>query len=171
MIVVDHSRTQTFEEGAKPMLKQRLFMRKALTLFAFLLIASWSASTAIAQEKKSLYQRLGGYDALAAVTDDFIGRLATNKQLERFFGGLSDDSKGKLRQHVLNLLCQTTGGPCIYTGRDMKTTHKGLSITGADWDASVKDLNATLDKFKVPKTERDEVLAAISGLKKDIVEK
>lgn len=153
------------------MLKQRVLMKTFLSLFAFLLIASWSASTTVAQEKKSLYQRLGGYDALAAVTDDFIGRLAADKQLARFFPGLSDDSKARLRQHVLNLLCQTTGGPCIYTGRDMKTTHKGLGISEADWTASVADLNATLDKFKVPKPERDEVLAAISGLKKDIVEK
>lgn len=153
------------------MLKQRSFTKMLLPLFAFLVLVSWSASTAVAQEKKSLYERLGGYDALAKVTDDFIGRLAADKQLARFFPGLSDDSKAKLRQHVLNLLCQTTGGPCIYTGRDMKTTHKGLGITEADWTASVADLNATLDKFKVPKTERDEVLAAISGLKKDIVEK
>ena len=153
------------------MQKQRILVKTVLPLFAFFLIATWSASTAVAQEKKSLYQRLGGYDALAAVTDDFIGRLAADKQLARFFPGLSDDSKAKLRQHVLNLLCQTTGGPCIYTGRDMKTTHKGLGITEADWTASVADLNATLDKFKVPKAEHDEVLAAISGLKKDIVEK
>ena len=153
------------------MLKHRSFKRTILPLFAFLLVASWSATSAVAQDKKSLYQRLGGYDALAAVTDDFIGRLATNKQLTRFFGGLSDDSKGKLRQHVIDLLCQTTGGPCVYTGRDMKTSHKGLGITEADWEASVKDLNGTLDKFKVPKQERDEVLAAVSGLKKDIVEK
>lgn len=153
------------------MFKHRTFKKVILPLFVFLMIASWSASTATAQDKKSLYLRLGGYDALAAVTDDFIGRLATNKQLTRFFGGLSDDSKAKLRQHVIDLLCQTTGGPCVYTGRDMKTSHKGLGITEADWEAAVKDLNGTLDKFKVPKAERDEVVAAISGLKKDIVEK
>ena len=153
------------------MLKQRSFTKTVLPLLALLLIATWGSSTAMAQEKKSLYTRLGGYDALAAVTDDFIGRLAADKQLARFFGGLSDDSKGKLRQHVIDLLCQTTGGPCVYTGRDMKTSHKGLGITNADWEASVKDLNGTLDKFKVPKPEHDEVLAAISGLKKDIVEK
>lgn len=153
------------------MLKKSLLVKMALPLFAFFLIASWSAQGAMAQEKKSLYERLGGYDALAAVTDDFIGRLAADKQLARFLVGLSDDSKKKLRQHVLNLLCQTTGGPCIYTGRDMRTSHKGLGITESDWESSVKDLNATLDKFKVPQAERGEVLAAVSGLKKDIVEK
>lgn len=153
------------------MLRQRYFTRTALPFLALLLFATWGTSSTVAQEKKSLYDRLGGYDALAAVTDDFIGRLAANKQLAHFLDGLSDDSKMKLRQHVLNLLCKTTGGPCFYTGRDMKTSHKGLGITESDWETSVKDLNATLDKFKVPKAERDEVLAAISGLKKDIVEK
>jgi hemoglobin len=153
------------------MLKQRVFVKTVLPMFAFFLIATWSASTAVAQEKKSLYQRLGGYDALAAVTDDFIGRLGTNKLLSRFFGGLSEDSQAKLRQHVVDLLCQTTGGPCKYTGRDMRTSHKGLGITTAEWDSAVKDLVGTLEKFKVPKPESDEVLAAISGLKKDIVEK
>ena len=154
------------------MLKQRSFVKTILPLFALLLLTSLSAfSAAQAQEKKSLYQRLGGYDALAAVTDDFIGRLAADKQLSRFLVGLSDDSKKKLRQHFLNLLCQTTGGPCIYTGRDMKTTHKGLGITESDWEASMKDLNATLDKFKVPQAERDEVVATVTSLKKDVVEK
>src|SRR5262249_36423568 len=102
---------------------------------------------------KSLYERLGGYDALAAVTDDFIGRLVANPQLTKFFTGFSNDSKARIRQHVVDLLCQTTGGPCIYKGRDMKTAHAGIGITGADWDAAVKDLTATLDKFKVPEKE------------------
>ena len=110
-------------------------------------------------------------DAIAAVTDDFITRLATDKQLGRFFSGASDDSKKRIRQHVIDFLCQATGGPCVYTGRDMKTSHKGLGIMGADWDTSAKHLAATLDKFKVPAKEKDEVLAAISGLRGDIVEK
>jgi hemoglobin len=127
--------------------------------------------TAGAGQEKTLYQRLGGYDAVAAVTDDMIGRLAADPQLKKFLAGLSDDSKAKLRQHFVNFLCNATGGPCVYTGRDMKTSHKGLGITEADWNASVVDLTATLDKFKVPAKEKGEVLAAVSGLKKDIVEK
>src|SRR5438046_9478078 len=78
---------------------------------------------------ESLYKRLGGYDAIAAVTDDFIGRLVTNKDLSRFFVGLSDDSKVKVRQHVVDLLCNKSGGPCAYIGRSMKESHKGLKIT------------------------------------------
>lgn len=132
-------------------------------------VASTLAAPQAATQSPSLYKRLGGYDALAAVTDDFIGRLATDTQLARFFGGLSVDSQKKLRQHVVDFLCVNTGGPCYYTGRDMKTSHTGLHITNADWDAAVKDLVATLDKFKVPEKEKGEVLAAISSLKADIV--
>jgi len=120
-------------------------------------------------QSSTLYQRLGGYDALAAVTDEFIGRLATDPQLGRFFTGLSTDSKQRVRQHVVDFLCQATGGPCGYHGRDMKTAHTGLNITEADWNSSVKHLTATLDKFKVPEREKSEVLQAIGGLKGDIV--
>lgn len=135
------------------------------SVFAFSLLAKDQA------EKKSLYQRLGGYDAIAAVTDDFLARLASEKQFTRFFGGASEDSMKKLRQHVVDQLCNATGGPCIYTGRDMRTSHKGLGITQSDWDVAVKHLVATLDKFKVPDAEKNEVLGAVSSLKKDIVEK
>jgi len=120
---------------------------------------------------QSLYKRLGGYDALAAVTDDFIARLASDPQLKRFFVGHSAESLKQIRGHIVDFLCQATGGPCAYHGRDMKTAHTGLGITEDDWTASVKHLTATLDKFKVPEKEKGEVLSAISGLKGDIVGK
>ena len=119
----------------------------------------------------SLYKRLGGYDAIAAVTDDFIGRLLKDATLSRFFAGASDDSKGRIRQHVVDQLCAATGGPCYYIGRDMKTVHKGLGIAEADWTASVGHLIASLDKFKVPQKEKDELLGIAASLKKDIVER
>ena len=118
----------------------------------------------------SLYKRLGGYDALAAVTDDFIGRLATDPLLKRFFVGHSTDSLNRIRQLIVDQLCAATGGPCKYIGRDMKTTHAGMGISEADWAAAEKALVATLDKFKVPEKEKGEVIGAIEGLKKDIVE-
>jgi hemoglobin len=147
-----------------------------LLMCGFLLVGmGCSASQQLtAQPEKpgqSLYQRLGGYDAIAAVTDDFIGRLIQDQQLSRFFSGVSTDSKTRIRQLVVDQLCSATGGPCFYIGRDMKTSHKGLGITESDWQVAVKHLVATLDKFKVPPREKDEVLAAISGLKKDIVER
>lgn len=146
--------------------------RSLLGLLALLFAAAPAFSqTKTAAAGPSLYTRLGGYDAIAAVSDDFIARLAADKQLARFLVGMSDNSKTHLRQLVVDLLCQATGGPCVYIGRDMKTSHKGLGITGSDWDLSVKALVASLDKFKVPQKEKDELLAIASSLKTDIVEK
>src|SRR5207249_9525860 len=125
----------------------------------------------VAPQTPSLYKRLGGYDALAAVTDDFVGRLASDPQISRFFVGHSTDSIKKIRQLVVDQLCAATGGPCVYIGRDTKTTHAGLGITEKDWEASVKHLIATLDKFNVPAKEKEEVLTLATTLKKDIVEK
>jgi len=122
-----------------------------------------------AAAQDSLYKRLGGYDALAAVTDDFIGRLATDSKEGRFFVGLSTDSKTRVRQHVLDFLCVATGGPCKYTGRDMETAHTGLNITEEDWTIAVKALGDTLNKFKVPPREQGEVVGAIAPLKSKIV--
>ncbi len=126
---------------------------------------------ALAQQAPTLYKRLGGYDAIAAVSDDFIGRLVGDAQFTRFFAGHSTDSLKHVRQLIVDQLCAATGGPCVYIGRDMKTTHAGLNITEKDWDASVKHLVGSLDKFSVPAKEKDDVLAAVSTLKKDIVEK
>lgn len=136
----------------------------ALPLIALLFIFSKTNA------QESLYKRLGGYDAIAAVTDDFIGRLATNKDMARFFVGLSDGSKTQVRQHVIDLLCNKSGGPCAYTGRTMKDAHKGLKISENDWNIAGGLLAETLKKFNVPKKETDEVLALVTTLKADIVE-
>ncbi len=133
--------------------------------------ASMSSATAGTQETKSLYARLGGYDAIAAVVDDFIGRLVADKKLAKYFVGHSEDSLKKIRMHVIDQLCAATGGPCLYVGRDMKTSHHGQGISNDDWEASVKHLVETLDKFKVPTAEKDELLSVIGTLKKDIVDK
>jgi hemoglobin len=117
----------------------------------------------------SLYQRLGGYDAIAAVVDDFIGRMVADPQLAPFFAGHSTESLKRIRQLVVDQLCAATGGPCYYTGRSMKASHEGLKVTPAHWDAAVKHLTATLDKFKVGAKEREEVFAAVGGLRADIV--
>jgi hemoglobin len=121
--------------------------------------------------KKSLYDRLGGYNAIAAVVDDFVGRLLADKQFDRFFAGHSTDSKKRIRQHIVDQLCAAAGGPCIYTGRTMKDSHAGLGISGAEWDAAANHLVASLDKFKVGEQEKKDLLAFVSSLKADIVEK
>ena len=133
------------------------------------------ATPAFAQQSAptspALYKRLGGCDAMAAVTDDFLRRLTSDPGFARFFSGHSTDSLKKIRQLIVDQLCAATGGPCVYVGRDMKTAHAGLGITERDWDTSVKYLTATLDELNVPAKEKSEVLTAVSGLKKDIVEK
>jgi len=147
------------------------FQRTTLVGLVLSLLLRVAASTPAQAQEKSLYRRVGGYDALAAVVDDFVGRLVTDKQFERFFVGHSVDSKKRIRQHILDQFCAATGGPCVYTGRDMKTSHMGLGITEAEWDAAAKHLVASLDKFKVPEKEKGELLAFVVSLKKDIVEK
>jgi hemoglobin len=142
-----------------------------LTTVAGFVIALAVAAPATAQQPPTLYKRLGGYDAIAAVTDEFLARLSGDASFARFFGGHSTDSLKKLRQLVVDQLCAATGGPCVYIGRDMKTAHAGLAISEKDWDVSVRHLVASLDKFSVPSKEKDEVLGAVSALKKDIVEK
>jgi len=118
----------------------------------------------------TLYQRLGGYDAIAAVTDDFIVRLATDPTLSRFFVGVGEASEKRIRQLVVDQICAATGGPCLYIGRDMKEVHKGLGISEKDWQTSVDLLVATLDKFEVGKQEKDELLAIVGTLKEQVVE-
>ena len=150
---------------------KRILLITAIALFCGISAFAQNTNGATETKEKTLYERLGGYDALAAVSDDFITRLAANKLLGRFVVGLSDDSKKKLRQHFVEFLCNAAGGSCVYMGRDMKTSHKGLGITEEDWKESVKLLVETLDKFKVPEKEKGEVLTAVGSLKKDIVEK
>ena len=147
------------------------FRQNIVSALVLSLLLTIAGSMPVQAQEKSLYERIGGYNALAAVVDDFIVRLVSDKQFERFFAGHSIDSKKRIRQHILDQFCAATGGPCVYTGRDMKTTHAGLGITEADWDAAAKHLAASLDKFKVPEKEKGEVLAFVTTLKKDIVEK
>ncbi|MGE5804809.1 MAG: group I truncated hemoglobin [Ignavibacteria bacterium] len=137
--------------------------------FSFVLVMLISGK--IFSQEKTLYQRLGGYDAIAAVVDDFVMHLSSDAELGVFFKGHSEDSQKKIRQHVIDFICNAAGGPCVYVGRDMKTSHKGLGITEAQWNKSVNYLKETLNKFKVPEKEQNELFAAVSSVKNDIVEK
>jgi len=151
-------------------MKRRIFYYVAIGTLAVVLAGKMVPAMGQDKAEKSLYQRLGGYDAIAAVVDDFVGRLVSDPKLGRFFTGLSNDSKKRVRQLVVDQLCEATGGPCVYIGRDMKTSHAGMGITEEEWNLSVDHLAATLEKFKVPQKEKNEVLGAIANLKKDIVE-
>jgi hemoglobin len=120
--------------------------------------------------KATLYQRLGGYDAISAVANNLLPRLEADPLLGRFWQNQGEDGVQRETQLLIDYLCSSAGGPLYYTGRDMKTSHKGMKISERDWSAFLGHLNATLEAFKVPTAERDEVVAFIQSTKPDIVE-
>jgi hemoglobin len=122
-------------------------------------------------ETTSLYTRLGGYDAIAAITDELLARLRNDAQLGGFWKGHSASSLRRDRQLVVNYLCAAAGGPVFYTGRDLKTSHKGLGVSVSDWEVFMRHASAVLEQCAVPVPERDEVLAFLTGLQGDVVER
>lgn len=121
---------------------------------------------------KPLYDRLGGVYSIATVVDDFIERLLVNDVLNAnpaIKGARARVPKAGLKFHVTALVCAATGGPCTYTGRSMKDSHAKLNINDAQWDAMVVDFRKTLDKFKVPSREQEELVMIVGSTKKDIV--
>ncbi len=122
--------------------------------------------------KDSLYSRLGGYDAIAAVVDDLLPRLRDDPRLRRFWTSpRSIDSNNRERQLAVDFISASAGGPTFYLGRDMKTSHKGMGIDQDDYAAFKKHMAATLEKFNVPERERNDVMSFISSLESDIVKK
>jgi hemoglobin len=118
-------------------------------------------------QSASLYDRLGGKPAITAVVDQFVTNVAGDKRINAFFANADIPH---LKMELVDQICQASGGPCTYTGRDMKTAHQGMGIKDADFNALVEDLVAALDKFKVPEKEKGELLGVLGPLKKDIVE-
>ncbi|MBK9113067.1 MAG: group 1 truncated hemoglobin [Nitrospira sp.] len=118
--------------------------------------------------EKSLYDRLGGKTAITAGVDDFVGRVAADTRIN---GKFANANIPRLKSMLVDQICQASGGPCTYTGRDMKSTHAGMGVSSSDFDALVGDLVATLNKFKVPEREKNELLGALGPMKSDIVEK
>lgn len=123
------------------------------------------------KQPATLYARLGGYDAIAAVADDLLPRLMADPQLGRFWAHRAADSIRREKQLLIDFLCASAGGPLYYTGRDMVTSHKGMGISARDWEVFLGHLLATLDKFQVPEQERREVLAFVESTRADMVEK
>ena len=149
-----------------------------LALVSFLVGSTAFAAGATPAKKKSLYERLGKKEAITAVVGDFLNNVAADKRINSFFAKTNiADLKGKL----INQICEASGGPCKYQGLDMKTAHssdiigkasagKHTKVSDADFGALVEDLVKSLDKFKVKKTEKDELLGALGGMKGDSVQ-
>lgn len=118
----------------------------------------------------TLYERLGGYDAIAAVASDLMPRLMHDLQLGRFWAHRGDDGLAREKQLLVDFLCASAGGPLYYKGRDMKLAHIGMRISNRDWELFLGHLAATLEKFNVPERERQEIFAFVESMKADIVE-
>lgn len=119
---------------------------------------------------KSLYERLGGYDAIRAVVNNLLPRLQADAVLARFWQNRGADGIEREKQLLVDFLCAQAGGPMYYTGRDMVLSHRGMKISERDWTAFIGHLNATLDAFNLPQAERTDVLAFIQGTRAEIVE-
>lgn len=115
----------------------------------------------------TLYERLGGLDAIRAVVDDFVARSASDDRINKKFARTDVD---RLKQMLVDQVCEATGGPCAYTGRSMKEAHLRMEVTSGEFDAMVENLVATLHHFAVPDAEIDELLGLLSPMRGDIVE-
>jgi len=139
-----------------------------MRLVSAAIVAAIAVSPASAQTMmhKSLYERLGGIDAIRAVVDDFVGNVAADKRINKFF---ANTDIIRLKRNLVNQICQGTGGPCVYTGRGMREVHAGMGVRSSHFNALVGDLGKSLNKFKVPPREQRELVAILAPMKKDIV--
>jgi hemoglobin len=149
-------------------------MRKHITS---LLVASGLALTSVtavlAQKTTTLYDNLGGKKAITAVVDEFVARVAADNRINAFFKQTASDPKrlASFKAKLVDQICQASGGPCKYKGKDMKTAHAGMGIGSADFNALVEDLVGALDKFNVKPADKNTLLGVLGPMKTDIVEK
>jgi hemoglobin len=134
---------------------------------------------AAVEPKPTLYERIRltdqtgvpqfGRAAISLIVDDFVAIVVADARVNARFKGLQPAQVAKLKSDLSDQICEATGGPCSYLGRDMKTVHKGMKITDAEWNATVEDLKKALDKHRVPAAEQGELLALLGPMKADIV--
>jgi hemoglobin len=154
-------------------------MRRVRTFLAAACLVAGMATAAAAQNsnssmtaaapQKSLYERLGGLEAITAVVDEFIKNLAADERVNKKLAK-SGMNVPRIRLHLIEQVCEATGGPCKYTGLSMKASHKNMGVTEGEFNAVVEDLVKALDKFNVPAQEKSELLGALAAMKDDIVE-
>jgi hemoglobin len=149
--------------------KMKKFGRVILGVALPVLMLGLMQSAASAQTKeKSLYDRLGKKQAITAVVDEFVARVAADTRINQFF---AHTDIPHLKMELVNQICQASGGPCKYTGKSMKEAHMGMGVGTADFNALVEDLTGALDKFKVGAKEKNDLLGLLGPMKSDIVEK
>jgi hemoglobin len=131
-----------------------------------------AAQMSSAKKEKRLYDRLGKKKAITAVVDQFVANVAADNRINSFFAATASDPKrlSAFKAKLVDQICQATGGPCKYTGKNMKAAHMGMGVSSADFTALVEDLVKALDNSSVGETEKNELLRALGGMKSDIVE-
>jgi hemoglobin len=144
-------------------------IRVAPSLVALLLALDLTACATMSEPPPSLYKRLGGREGIALVVDDFVTNMAADTRVNARFRSLPPAAMSKFKSNLSDQICDATGGPCSYLGRDMKTTHQGMQITEGEWAATVENLVKALDKHKVGATEKNELLTLLGPMKGDIV--
>lgn len=156
-----------------------MFERSALTGLATLTFAGIVAcgraeqaadtmqATQTTAAARSLYDRLGGREAIVMVIDSFVARVAADARINKKF---ARSDIARVKTMLVEQVCAATGGPCTYTGRSMKDAHRNMGVTEGEFNALVEDLSATLQALNVPDAERNELLGALGPMKADIVE-
>lgn len=139
----------------------------ALGLLAAVSVTAAAQNTMGAAPEKSLYDRLGGIDAIKAVVGEFAGRVLADARVNKKF---AKSDAPRLVLHLQEIVCKVTGGPCEYTGLNMKAAHKNMKVTAGEFNALVEDLVGALDKFNVPEKEKTDLLKILGPLKDQIVE-
>lgn len=147
----------------------RLISRAILMAVVAVTLSACASAPPDMPSGPTLYQRLGGREAIKGVVDDFVANVVADPRVNSRFKELKPVAVFKLQTDLADQICDATGGPCAYLGRDMKAAHAGMKITDAEWTATVEDLVKSLNKFKVGAKEQQELLAILGPMKKDIV--
>ena len=134
-----------------------------------MLTVTLGACATMSEPEPTLYKRLGGREGIRGVVDDFVAFLVADPRVKDRFTKLTPAQVEKLKTNASDQICDATGGPCSYLGKDMKAAHTGMSITEADWSATVEDLIKALDKRNVAKKDQQELIGLLAPMKKDIV--
>jgi hemoglobin len=146
-------------------LARRIGPRLVLAVAALHLVAC----ATMGDPPPTLYKRLGGREGIALVVGDFVTNMAGDSRVNARFKDMKGPDVEKLKSNLADQICDATGGPCSYVGRDMKTTHRGMKITEGEWNATIENLVKALDKYKVDPKDKSELLGMLAPMKADIV--
>jgi hemoglobin len=146
---------------------------QTLAVAAIVALLPLTAGAQNVAKQKSLYDRLGGKQAITAVVDEFVGRVAADSRINDFFAATASNPAqlASFKMKLVDQICEAAGGPCKYTGKDMKSAHRGMGISTADFNALVEDLVGALDKFKVAEADKGQLLGVLGPMQGQIVEK